>query len=200
MERRQFLVGSGAILTSAFVTKAEWFLREQKAVVPLIKTTSQTDIIYMVKSTFDYELRLNSPDMDLPDDMTYRQALEEYYGVWYPDDQSMTLSDYRELYHEYGVSARQLDQPADWEFYLESWARKDSSNAQAYRLLEPLDLFDYSDPNGKYIGGLRFIDGCHPGNDYLGVRSDDGLSASLLQARLAELNQNIKVELVESEL
>ena len=95
MERRQFLVGSGAILTSAFVTKAEWFLHEQKAVLPLIKTTSQTDIIYMVKSTFDYELRLNSPDMDLSDDMTYRQALEEYYGVWYPIDQSMTLSDYR---------------------------------------------------------------------------------------------------------
>ena len=63
MERRQFLVGSGAILTSAFVTKAEWFLREQKAVVPLIKTTSQTDIIYMVKSTFDYERKILVRDL-----------------------------------------------------------------------------------------------------------------------------------------
>ena len=33
-----------------------------------------------------------------------------------------------------------------------------------------LDLFDYDDKQGRFIGGLQFIDGCHPGNDYLGVR------------------------------
>ena len=64
--------------------------------------------------------------------------------------------------------------------------------------MEPLDLFDYDDKQGRYIGGLHFIDGCHPGNDYLGVRSSDGLSASLLQARLLELNQNIAVRLEEA--
>jgi len=35
------------------------------------------------------------------------------------------------------------------------------------------------------------------GNDYLGVRSNDPLSASLLQARLLELNQKIEVKIVE---
>ena len=59
-----------------------------------------------------------------------------------------------------------------------------------------VDFFE-SDPSGKYLGGLSFIDGCHPGNDYLGVRADDALSASLLQARLCELGENIRVELLE---
>ena len=198
MERRQFLIGASTILTTAFVAKAEWFLEKEKAVVPLIKDTTHTPVIYVVKNDFDYELRLNNPDMDFPEDLTYRQALEEYRGVWYPEDEPLTLSDYKELYYEHGISPRDIDQPADWEFYLDSWARKDSSNARAYCLLEPLDLFDYDDKQGRYIGGLQFIDGCHPGNDYLGVRSSDGLSASLLQARLLELNQNIAVQLVEA--
>ena len=198
MERRQFLIGASTILTTAYVAKAEWFLEKEKAVVPLIKDTTHTPVIYVVKNDFDYELRLNNPDMDFPDDLTYRQALDEYHGVWYPEDKPLTLSDYKELYYEYGISPRDIDKPADWEFYLDSWARKDSSNARAYRLLEPLDLFDYDDKQGRFIGGLQFIDGCHPGNDYLGVRSSDGLSASLLQARLLELNQNIAVRLVEA--
>ena len=197
MERRQFLVGASTILTTAFVAKAKWFLEKEKAVVPLIKDTTHTPVIYVVKNDFDYELRLNSPDMDFPEDLTYRQALEEYRGVWYPEDEPLNLSDYKELYYEYGISPRDIDQPADWGFYLDSWARKDSSNARAYHLLEPLDLFDYDDKQGRFIGGLQFIDGCHPGNDYLGVRSSDGLSASLLQARLLELNQNIAVRLLE---
>ena len=94
MERRQFLIGASTILTSAFVAKAEWFLEKEKAVVPLIKDTTHTPVIYVVKNDFDYELRLNSPDMDFPDDLTYRQALEEYHGVWYPEDEPLTLSDY----------------------------------------------------------------------------------------------------------
>ena len=197
MERRQFLIGASTVLTAAFVAKAEWFLEKEKAVVPLIKETTHTPVIYVVKNDFDYELRLNSPDVDVPEELTYRQALYEYHGIWYPEDKALTLSDYKELYYEHGVSPRDIDKPADWEFYLDSWARKNSSNAKAYHLLEPLDLLEYDDQKGRFIGGLQFIDGYHPGNDYLGVRSSDGLSASLLQARLLELNQNIAVRLVE---
>ena len=98
MERRQFLIGASTILTSAFVAKAEWFLEKEKAVVPLIKDTTHTPVIYVVKNDFDYELRLNSPDMDVPEELTYRQALDEYHGIWYPEDRPLTLSDYKELY------------------------------------------------------------------------------------------------------
>ena len=81
MERRQFLIGASTILTSAFVSKAEWFLEKEKAVVPPIKETSHTDVIYVVKNDFDYELRLNNPEMDLPEEITYREALDQYFGI-----------------------------------------------------------------------------------------------------------------------
>jgi hypothetical protein len=92
---------------------------------------------------------------------------------------------------------RQLDNIADFDWYVDAWCRQGSCNAQAYHRLEHLDLFDYGSREGRLIGGLNFIDGCHPGSDYLGVTADDPLSASLLQARLLELDQNIRVELVE---
>jgi hypothetical protein len=67
----------------------------------------------------------------------------------------------------------------------------------AYRRLENLDLSNYSENSGRLIGGLNFIDGYNPANDYLGVRADDGISASLLQGRLLELGENIRVEIVK---
>ena len=44
MDRRSFLIGSGALLTSAFVDKADWFLRNQNAVVPFLEV-NQTVIL-----------------------------------------------------------------------------------------------------------------------------------------------------------
>ena len=35
IDRRSFLIGSGAILTSAYVDKANWFLRNKNAVPPI---------------------------------------------------------------------------------------------------------------------------------------------------------------------
>ena len=96
MERRQFLIGASTILTSAYVARAEWFLEKEKAVVPLIKDTTHTPVIYVVKNDFDYELRLNSRYMDYPEDLTCRQALEEYYGIWYSEDERVKLSEYKE--------------------------------------------------------------------------------------------------------
>ena len=197
MERRQFLVGAGSILTASFITKAELFLKEQKSVLPLIKQSEAKQTIYFIDNGFDYELRLNSIDFDFPY-LTYREALDEYFGIWLPKDKPLKLSDYRELYYEHGIMPKQLDEQADFEFYTDSWGRKDAPNAKAYHLLDSLDLFDYSRGDGQLIGGLKFIDGYHPGNDYLGVRADEALSASLLQARLLELNENISVELIRS--
>ena len=82
MERRQFLIGASTILTTAYVAKAEWFL-EKESRSPTHQRHHHTPVIYVVKNDFDYELRLNSPDMDFSEDLTYRQALEEYRGVWY---------------------------------------------------------------------------------------------------------------------
>ena len=199
MHRRQFLIGSGAILTSNFIEKADWFLREKSSVVPLVDEKVTDEVLYFVNTGYDYELRLDTIDFDFPT-LTLREALELYHGISLPNDRPLKLSEYRELYYEHGVLPSALDKEADWDWVIDAWARKDSCNARAYHRLEPLDLFDYGDCNGRLIGGLDFIDGYHPGNDYLGVRANDALSASLLQARLLELDENVRVELVENEI
>ena len=75
---------------------------------------------------------------------------------------------------------------------VDTWARVDSPNAKAFRLLEDLDL----GPNlvGKdAVGEIRFIDGPCPGNDYLGVEVDCDITISLLQKRLNELDTGIAI-------
>ena len=49
MDRRSFLIGAGSILTTAFVDKADWFLRNRNTVVPLIKPTEKTKKLYCRK-------------------------------------------------------------------------------------------------------------------------------------------------------
>ena len=44
---------------------------------------------------------------------------------------------------------------------------------------------------GLRVGDLTFVDGPCPGNDYLGVTSFDPITASLLQARLLELGEDV---------
>ena len=196
MDRRSFLVGSGSILTAAFVDKANWFLRNKNTVVPLVKPTSPTTKLYFVQQGLEYELRLDSPDFGV-EDLTYRDVLDRYRAVYLPKDEPVTLSQFREIYNDWGITPRMLDQEADPMDYIDEWGRNDANKAKAYWYLYYLDLFAPEEEEGLRMGDLQFIDGCHPGNDYLGVTSHDPLSASLLQARLLELGHNMSVEIVE---
>ena len=42
MDRRSFLIGAGSILIAAFVDKANWFIRNKNAVVPMVEPSKQT--------------------------------------------------------------------------------------------------------------------------------------------------------------
>ena len=195
MDRRSFLIGAGSILTSAYVAKANWFLNNKNSVVPLLKSNKYTTKLFFVDQGSEYELRLGSPDFGI-EDLTYRQVLDRYRGVELPENEPIALSQFREIYDDWGITPRMLDQPADLYDYIDEWGRKDANKAKAYDYLYGLDLFGSNDENGLRLGDLNFIDGCHPGNEYLAVTSHDPLSASLLQARLQELGQNISVEIV----
>ena len=195
MDRRSFLIGAGSILTSAYVAKANWFLTNKNSIVPTLKSNKNTTKLFFVNQGVEYELRLGSPDFGI-EDLTYRQVLARYRGVELPENETIALSQFREIYDDWGISLRMLDQPADLYDYIDEWGRKDANKAKAYDYLYGLDLFGSDDENGLRLGDLNFIDGCHPGNDYLAVTSHDPLSASLLQARLQELGHNISVEIV----
>ena len=196
MDRRSFLIGTGSMLTSAYVAKANWFLRNKNSVIPLTNRNQDTTELFFVNQGLEYELRLGSPDFGLVD-LTYRQVLARYRGVELPEHEPITLSQFREVYEDWGITPKMLDQPADLADYVDEWGRKDANKAKAYDYLYGLDLFGGADENGLRMGDLNFIDGCHPGNEYLAVTSYDPISASLLQARLQELGHNISVEIVE---
>ena len=48
MDRRSFLVGAGSILTSAYVDKANWFLRNKNSVVPFNEVGEPAGTLYFV--------------------------------------------------------------------------------------------------------------------------------------------------------
>ena len=151
MERRQFLIGAGSILTASFISKATVFAEKTKSVLPLMEQSNAKQTIYFVNNGFDYQLLLNQSGFDYPPAITYREALDRYFGVFIPQDKPLKLSDFRELYFDHGVMPKQLDEEADFEFFGESWARTDSPNAEAYHLLDGLDLFDYSGDEGRLM-------------------------------------------------
>ena len=102
MNRRAFLIGSSSILTTAFVDKADWFIRNRNAVVPLIKPEQAANKIYFVQQGTEYELRLGSPDFGV-EDLTYREVLDRYRAVELPKGEPVTLSQFREIYYIGGL-------------------------------------------------------------------------------------------------
>ena len=90
-----------------------------------------------------------------------------------------------------------LDQSADLADCIDECGHKDAKTAKEYNYLSGLDWFVGANDNGLRMGNASFIDGCHPGNEYLTIASHDPPSASLLQARLQELGLKISVQIMK---
>ena len=198
MDRRSFLVGSGSILTTAFVDKANWFLRNRNKVVPFPEVKEPARNLYFVGDGIDsYDLRLDTPEYGFPD-LTYREWLTAYEDFNLPKGKLISPQNLERLLDDYGMVPDELELIASPEYYQRAWTRTDSPFAKALDYLEDLDLFGGSDPNALKMGDLEFIreyDDIY--GDSLGVASHDPLTASLLQARLIELGHNISVEITE---
>ena len=75
MNRRSFLIGTGSIFSTAFVDKANWFVRNQNAVMPFFKNSELAQKLYFVKEAEDcYEIKLGTPEYGFPE-LTYRDWL-----------------------------------------------------------------------------------------------------------------------------
>ena len=201
MNRRSFLVGSGSILTSAFVDKANWFLRNKNSVVPFAEAKENAETLYFVDlGNQNFDLRLGTPEYGLPD-LTFRQWLEKYeyplnFGL--QGGEGINKESFEKLMGWHDVETDQLDEIAPFELYHKKWELTDSPFARAHFYLRDLDLFNDSVSNGELLGDLEFIDEHQMHMGYtLGVASEDPLTASLLQARLLELGKNISVKIVD---
>lgn len=128
------------LLTSAFVDKASWFLRNQNAVPArsAVKEASK-QLFFVDLGTGKYELRLGSTSDNFPK-LKYREALKTYFFIDIPQNGETQLSDFRNIYHWYGIRRTHLDAVADLMFYVDLWGHLESPNAQAYNYLFDLDL------------------------------------------------------------
>lgn len=88
----------------------------------------------------------------------------------------------------------QAPAPEDWaEIYMD---RHGGPMARAHNFLKGLDLGPKLSRSGRHedrVGQINFVDSFHPGCDMLGVEVPDAFSLSLLQARLMELRQPVRV-------
>jgi hypothetical protein len=186
--RRQFLLGTTAgLILPSFYERAYSFFENHGE--PLLIVPKQPEETLYACSEFaeGYQLHLGEIG-EGPPDMTIREFCLKY-GDGDPEkwwrEEWLYVDDSEPI-----DIGKPMDQHVVWDW----WLRRDSSTAQAYRYLESLDLG--SDFNGANpVGGLDFIDGACPGNDYLGVEALDSVSVSLLQQRLNELGTGVKVEI-----
>jgi hypothetical protein len=178
ISRRQFILGtaSGFILPSYYDKVLSYFENHGE---PLIEMPNQADTELLIVDEY-LQFHLGDSEAE-PPEMTVREFALEHCGG-------------EEAYQEDWCDGEEVDFDdfVDPEIVVDYWARHDSSNAQAFYLLEDLDLGP--DLNRKNaVGEIRFIDGACPGNDYLGVEAADQVSISLLQKRLNELDMGIRI-------
>ena len=183
--RRQFLIssasaGAGLILPGYYEKVFSFFENHGE---PLLEApTLIAEDLYADLQVSDYQLNVGRPATQIPE-MTCREAIKRYYDsprVW--DD----------LEGDFGISVSDLDEPAHEDLYSDAWCRVDSPNANAFHLLQNLDI-GADLQHGDEVGGLIFYDGPMPGSDYLGVHAECAVSLSLLQHQLNELNTGIRV-------
>ena len=190
LSRRGFLIGTGGLLTMAFVSDARAFIRRKEA--PLLAAPPSTaHTLY-----WDWPDGLDEPQLFLdeqpeviaPEPPTWREFLKSL------DAKDYTASGIKLRLEQIGFEPSQLDEEMDESWWEMHYDRISGPSAKAYRLLERIDL---GPDLGRRGNGphLQFREGGGNQFDYsLHAHASDMLALSLLQARLIDLRLPIKVE------
>ena len=190
LSRRGFLVGTGGLLTMAYVSDARAFIRRKEA--PLLAAPPRTaHTLY-----WDWPDGLDEPQLFLddepeviaPEPPTWRAFLKSL------DAKDYTASGIKLRLEQIGFEPSQLDEEMDESWWEMHYDRISGPSAKAYRLLEKIDLGPDLDRRGDGPH-LQFREGGGNQFDYsLHVHASDMLALSLLQARLIDLQLPIKLE------
>ena len=190
LSRRGFLIGTGGLLTMAFVSDARAFIRRKEA--PLLAAPPRAaHTLY-----WDWPDGLDEPQLFLddqpeviaPEPPTWREFLKSL------DAKDYTASGIKLRLEQIGFEPSQLDEEMDESWWEMHYDRISGPSAKAYRLLERIDL---GPDLGRRGDGphLQFREGGGNQFDYsLHAHASDMLALSLLQARLIDLRLPIKVE------
>jgi hypothetical protein len=192
LSRREFLIGAGSLLTTAFIKDARSFIRTTGR--PLLAPPAQAlqTLYWHDDDGSGYPLSLGEWMDPHPPAPTWR-AFFISEGI-----QHQTEDEIERLCHEHDIEPKDLDSPvADW-YWVEHLEGTGSTLAKAHSLLRNIDF----GPNLQTANApqLNFHCGEVRGDSSSWVTAQDELSLSLLQARLIDLGMPIKVADVEDSL
>jgi hypothetical protein len=192
--RRSFLLGAGGLLTTAFVTRVQRHVQETARPL-LVDPGSADETLYL----YDQQ--------SWSDHNKWRLSLGPYGGETEPPSptwrEHLIARGFRlesadkvaVVCHEMSLGPDQLDEPVPEWTWADYWEHSGNPEAQAYWLLKELRL---DVPFGKHeptAGRIEFLDSPNPCSSWPWVELRDDLSASLLQARLVELGQPIRLQI-----
>ena len=183
--RRGFLIGAGALLTTAFVKDARSFIRQTGQ--PLLAKPKQVaQTLYWWENEVEgyYQLTLGPWTMEPPPTPTWREFFIDE-GLPY-----QTPRELERLCERHCIDPGDFDRRMSERYWSEHFQCVASPMAKAYHLLGMIDL-------GPEAGSgplLEFHEGDnHPGDMNRWVNATDQLSLSLLQARLIDLKLPIRL-------
>ena len=186
----RFLIGTGGLLTTAFVGDARAFIRRNEA--PLLAAPPRTaHTLYWdwPDSLDEPQLFLDGePEVIAPEPPTWRAFLKSL------DAKDYAVSDIKQRLEAIEFDPSQLDEEMDESWWEMHYDRISGPSAKAYRLLDKIDL---GPDLGRRGDGphLQFREGGGNQFDYSRhAHASDMLALSLLQARLIDLQLPIKVE------
>jgi hypothetical protein len=183
--RRGFLIGAGAVLTTAFVKDAQSFIHRTSQ--PLLASPSQVaqTLHWYEVADEGYRLTLDAWTFP-PPPPTWRQFFVSE-GIPHRTDKEI-----EKICSWHSIEPGDFNKPLDahyWEDWLESTG---GPCARAYDLLKKIDLGPERNSGRGPL--LEFYEGgFHPGDNTFAVNAKDMLSLSLLQARLIDLKLPIKI-------
>jgi hypothetical protein len=186
ISRRFFLIGSGAVVTSAFVEDAVRFVERRSRPLLIKPDRIETELFYYELPDGGAQITLG-PWRDI-EDVPAPTTLREYYTA-YEGRKLDGQSDIDRLCRDRGITEQRLDEPMLDQSWQDAWDYCWSPHARAYQLLQSLDLGPLRKRAGLRVwrGQLIFDEFLRPGDNSRVVNAEDDVTLSLLQARLIEL-------------
>ena len=183
--RRGFLVGAGAVLTTAFVKDARAFIHQNNQ--PLLASPSHAvQTLYWHEIPDEgYQLTLG-PWCTAPAPPTWRKFFVSE-GIPHRTD-----SEIEKICSSHLIEPGDFDKPMSVRYWEDWFEIEGGPLARAYHLLEKIDFGPDRGSGREPL--LEFNIGSHPGDSTHYVNAKDMLSLSLLQARLVDLKLPIKLE------
>ena len=182
--RRGFLIGAGAVLTTAFVKDARSFIHRTSQ--PLLESPPQVlETMYWHEiPDGGYQLTLG-PWSFAPPPPNWREFFVSQ-GIPHQTDKEI-----EKICSSHCIEPADFDKPVQRRYWEDWFDITGGPLARAYHLLEKIDLGPERNSGRGPL--LEFNVGSHPGDNTLYVNAKDMLSLSLLQARLIDLKLPIKI-------